>query len=114
MSANATGNQDGIGGGDVPSHEGETSRSVANDDAAASDESKLPSSGTSDAATKPKSFAVQLMNMLRGEAGGTAVQWLNDGRGFIIRDQQQFEQNILPTYFDSPCAFQSFLRRLYR
>mmetsp|Transcript_38915 Transcript_38915/g.81401 ORF Transcript_38915/g.81401 Transcript_38915/m.81401 type:complete len:289 (+) Transcript_38915:189-1055(+) len=62
------------------------------------------------------SFAMQLMGMLNSEAenGSDAIQWLPNGRGFIIKRQNEFEQHILPRYFDSPCIFQSFLRRLYR
>ena len=63
-----------------------------------------------------KSFSTQLMDMLNSEtdAGGNAVQWLSDGTGFIIRDQNNFERQVLPRYFGSPCIFQSFVRRLYR
>lgn len=65
--------------------------------------------------SKVESFATQLMHMLNSEAdaGSNAVQWLQDGSGFMIRDQQEFEQQILPRYFDT-CIFQSFVRRLYR
>ena len=64
--------------------------------------------------SKAKSFSTQLYSMLNSEtdAGSQAVQWLQDGRGFVIRNQKLFEQ-LLPKYFDT-CIFQSFLRRLYR
>ena len=67
-------------------------------------------------ASKAGSFSVQLMHMLNSEAGAgsNAVQWLPDGSGFVIQDQREFEQQVLPRHFDSPCAFQSFVRRLYR
>ena len=63
---------------------------------------------------KTKRFSTQLYYMLNIEtnAGSRAVQWLPDGRGFVIRNQNQFEQ-MLPKYFDT-CIFQSFLRRLNR
>lgn len=67
--------------------------------------------------TTEVSFSVQLWNMLNREtdAGRDAVQWLRNGNGFVINRQNEFEQNILPKYFgDSPCIFQSFVRRLYR
>jgi len=62
------------------------------------------------------SFAVQLMDMLRSEAiaGGRSVKWLPNGKAFMIQNQTKFEEKVLPRYFDSPCIFQSFLRRLYR
>ena len=62
------------------------------------------------------SFAVQLMDMLRSEAvaGGRSVEWLPNGTAFVIQNQTEFEEKVLPRYFDSPCIFQSFLRRLYR
>jgi hypothetical protein len=64
--------------------------------------------------SKANPFSTQLYSMLNSEtdAGNQAVQWLQDGRGFVIRNQKQFEQ-LLPKYFDT-CIFQSFLRRLYR
>ena len=64
--------------------------------------------------SKAKPFSTQLYSMLNSEtdAGSQAVQWLQDGRGFVIRNQKQFEQ-LLPQYFDT-CIIQSFLRRLYR
>jgi hypothetical protein len=67
-----------------------------------------------DEPNKAKPFSTQLYDMLNIEtdAGRQAVQWLTDGRGFVIRNQMQFEQ-LLPKYFDT-CIFQSFLRRLYR
>lgn len=67
-----------------------------------------------DEPNKAKPFSTQLYDMLNIEtdAGSQAVQWLTDGRGFVIRNQMQFEQ-LLPKYFDT-CIFQSFLRRLYR
>ncbi len=63
-----------------------------------------------------KSFSTQLMNMLISEtkAGSDAVQWLSDGSGFVIKKQNELERQILPRYFDGPCIFQSFTRRLYR
>ena len=63
--------------------------------------------------SKAKPFSTQLYSMLNSEtdAGSQAVQWLQDGRGFVIRNQKQFEQ-LLPKYFDT-CIIQSFLRRLY-
>ena len=66
--------------------------------------------------TAETSFSVQLWNMLNSEtdAGRDAVQWLRNGNGFVINSQNEFEQKILPKYFDSPCIFQSFVRRLYR
>lgn len=69
-----------------------------------------------DSLTAESSFSVQLWNMLNSEtdAGRDAVQWLRNGNGFVINSQNEFEQKILPKYFDSPCIFQSFVRRLYR
>jgi len=62
------------------------------------------------------SFAADLMYMISSEANdsNSAVQWLPDGNGFIIRDQKKFEEQVLPRYFGPNCIFQSFVRRLYR
>ena len=63
-----------------------------------------------------KSFVTHLMDMLNNEAedGGTAVQWPPDERGFIIKQQNEFEKQILLRFFDSPRIQQSFTQRLYR
>jgi len=44
----------------------------------------------------------------------TTVQWSTDGSSFIIMDQQEFEEHIIPTYFDNPIVFSSFLSKLSR
>ncbi len=63
-----------------------------------------------------KSFSTQLMNMLNSEteSGSEVVRWLSDGSGFVIKRQNEFEQQILSKYFDGPCMFQLFVRKLYR
>mmetsp|Transcript_4202 Transcript_4202/g.10704 ORF Transcript_4202/g.10704 Transcript_4202/m.10704 type:complete len:526 (+) Transcript_4202:123-1700(+) len=120
--------------------DGKTSTDPNTNDDATSDECKPPSTRTEDEgdfdlnnderdsspspsqiankvdARKAGSFSAQLLHMLNSEAdaGSDIVQWLPDGSGFVIRDQRGFEQQVLPRYFDSPCFFQSFVRRLYR
>ncbi|KAK1733122.1 hypothetical protein QTG54_016260 [Skeletonema marinoi] len=61
-------------------------------------------------------FLQQLRVMLDRESqiDSTAVQWSTDGNSFIIMDQTQFESEIIPTYFDNPIIFPSFLNKLSR
>ncbi|KAK1733120.1 hypothetical protein QTG54_016258 [Skeletonema marinoi] len=61
-------------------------------------------------------FLQQLRVMLDRESqiDSTAVQWSTDGNRFIIMDQTQFESDIIPTYFDNPIIFPSFLNKLSR
>eukprot|EP00984_Skeletonema_dohrnii_P023855 scaffold12953_cov123-Skeletonema_dohrnii-CCMP3373.AAC.10 len=61
-------------------------------------------------------FLQQLRVMLDRESqnDNTIVQWSTDGSSFVIMDQQEFEEHIIPTYFDNPIVFSSFLSKLSR
>lgn len=58
----------------------------------------------------------QLMRMLdkETEAKSAVVKWLSNGNGFEVMDQNGFEKEIIPKYFQGPCIFSSFVRKLYR
>ncbi len=58
----------------------------------------------------------QLMTMLdkETEAKSTVVKWLSNGDGFEVMNQNGFEKEIIPKYFQGPCIFSSFVRKLYR
>ncbi|KAL7461762.1 hypothetical protein ACHAXS_002273 [Conticribra weissflogii] len=62
------------------------------------------------------SFPVVLMMMLdkETEAKSTVVKWLSNGDGFEVMNQNGFEKEIIPKYFQGPCIFSSFVRKLYR
>eukprot|EP00984_Skeletonema_dohrnii_P015161 scaffold6495_cov109-Skeletonema_dohrnii-CCMP3373.AAC.1 len=59
-------------------------------------------------------FYSRVMLDRESQIDSTAVQWSTDGNSFIIMDQTQFETEIIPTYFDNPIIFPSFLNKLSR
>ena len=63
-----------------------------------------------------ESFPYTLRRLLNVEsqAGHRSIQWLKDGNGFEVIDQNVLENEVLPRYFPTSCIFQSFVRRLYR
>ena len=63
-----------------------------------------------------ESFPHTLRRMLNVETHSNqrSIQWLVNGDGFEVIDQNTLEKEILPRYFPSSCIFQSFVRRLYR
>ena len=105
----------------VSSSDGKVSsqHSSSNGDISSNDKVSSQTDETNDQRQPPSSsqssFAVQLMNMLISEtaAGGNSVRWLPTGNGFEIRNQELFT-SLLPRYFNTTAALQSFLRRLYR
>ena len=42
------------------------------------------------------------------------IEWLPDGKSFVIRDKSKFESEVLPKYFRVKCKVMSFIRKLYR
>ena len=40
--------------------------------------------------------------------------WTQDGKSFLIRDKEYLTTALLPHFFPTTCAFQSFTRKLYR
>ena len=63
-----------------------------------------------------ESFPCTLRRILNVEtqAGHRSIQWLSDGDGFEVIDQNTLEKEVLPKYFPSSGLFQSFVRKLYR
>jgi hypothetical protein len=58
----------------------------------------------------------KLMNLMRyaNEQGkGFCVEWLGDGRSFVINDPEKFTRNVVPKFFKQT-KFSSFTRKLYR
>jgi len=53
------------------------------------------------------------MDILSLESSSHIITWLPHGKSFIFLDQDQFAQDLIPSYFGT-CKFASFLRKLYR
>jgi len=64
--------------------------------------------------SQEEQFLQQLRVLLDRESqnDNTTVQWSTDGSSFIIMDQHEFEELIIPTCFDNPIVFSSFLSKL--
>jgi len=60
-----------------------------------------------------QSFPEKLMDILSLEITSHIITWLPHGKSFIFLDQDQFAQDLIPSYFGK-CQFASFLRKLYR
>ncbi|KAM3129601.1 hypothetical protein pb186bvf_018282 [Paramecium bursaria] len=57
------------------------------------------------------SFLVKTKQILDSSSYGSIIEWINDGSGFIIYDQKQFCDIVLPQFFKHT-NYQSFLRSI--
>lgn len=83
-----------------------------------------PQRAPAQAAAAPRTFPLQLMELIERETldedacvdedGQKAIEWLPEGDKFIIRDKDTMENCVLPKYFNDKCMFMSFVRKLYR
>jgi len=65
-------------------------------------------------AEKKAKFPVQLMSLLNDNEHQDIVAWLPHGAGFTIFDKKQFQEVVMPNYFDKGSKYTSFTRRLNR
>ena len=54
-------------------------------------------------------FLISLYNVVNDNQHADIVSWTSDGEGLFIRDTVQFEQMIIPVYFNHT-KFTSFVR----
>lgn len=68
-------------------------------------------------------FPLQLWDLIESETvddnaatinGRKAIEWIEPGEQFIIRDKETVEEFVLPKYFNKKSKFMSFVRKLYR
>lgn len=59
------------------------------------------------------SFPMKLMQMLENELLSDIIAWHPNGEGFIVKDKERLEYEVLPLYF-KVAKFTSFNRRLKR
>jgi hypothetical protein len=68
-------------------------------------------------------FPLQLWDLIESETvddnaatinGRKAIEWIESGEQFIIRDKETVEKCVLPKYFKKKSKFMSFVRKLYR
>ena len=58
-------------------------------------------------------FAMKLMSVLTEKCYSHVISWLDDGKAFIILDQETFTRYVLPKEFKT-AKYESFTRKLYR
>ena len=58
-------------------------------------------------------FAMKLMSVLENKAFRHFISWLDDGKSFIILNQDAFTRCVLPSEFKT-AKYESFTRKLYR
>jgi len=82
---------------------------------ASTDNSTMNSANVGSAldATPALKFPHKLVKMLQMKQSNGVVEWILDGRAFVILDLTVFETDILPVYFGK-CKFTSFKRKLNR
>jgi hypothetical protein len=56
---------------------------------------------------------MNLMRYANEQGKGFCVEWLGDGRSFVINDPEKFTRNVVPKFFKQT-KFSSFTRKLYR
>lgn len=68
-------------------------------------------------------FPLQLWDLIESETvddnaatinGRKAIEWIESGEQFVIRDKETVEKCVLPKYFKKKSKFMSFVRKLYR
>ena len=69
--------------------------------------------------TKEKSFdsmifPQRLMVILGDKGNHDAINWLPDGRSFIVVDKSLFTEKVMPKFFPRKSKFSSFVRKLSR
>ena len=83
-----------------------------------------PEPQTPEGETCPEAtFPLQLWDLIESETvddnaatinGRKAIEWIESGEQFIIRDKETVEKCVLPKYFKKKSKFMSFVRKLYR
>ena len=62
--------------------------------------------------SQPNNFLSMLMDVLSSTSMESVITWLPEGNAFIVLNEKEFSQYVLPSFFEL-MKFESFVKRLY-